>query len=143
MTTRQRHQIYLPDDLSSALESLKRTSGSSGSALIAEALRGWLTQREDAARDRQLFLRLERIGRAQERTEEKAQWIAEAVGTFVEHQLTLVAHHPAFTPEAVHLGQKRYRSFVEAVGRRLVRGTRSNAGGAASAADKASREKKD
>lgn len=116
------HQIILPADLSSALETLGTASGSTKSAVLAEALQAWLAPREGTEPDPQLGPRLERIGRAQERAEEKLAWIAGMLGAFVEYQLTLVAHRPAFPPETVHLGQERYRAFVDAVGRKLVRG---------------------
>lgn len=128
-TLRQRHQIYLPDDLSSALNSLGGKCGSSKSAVVATALRAWLENRAGDALDDRFAVRIDRIGRVQERDGQKVDYISEALGTFVQHHLTLVAHHPAFTPETVHLGQQRYRVFVEAVGRRLAR-----AGGALPAA---------
>lgn len=122
MTTRkQRHQIYLADDLSAALNSLGGKSGSSKSAVVATAFRAWLGNRAGDALDDRFVVRIDRIGRVQERDGQKLDFIAEAFGTFVQHQLTLFAHHPEFTPETVHLGQQRYRAFVDAVGRRLAR----------------------
>jgi hypothetical protein len=53
--------------------------------------------------------------------EQKLDFLAEALGTFVQHQLTLVAHQPPFEPETSQLGLQRYRAFVEIVGRRLAR----------------------
>lgn len=122
MTTRkQRHQVYLPDDLSAALDTLGGASGSSKSAVIAKALRTWLEHRGGTALDERFGIRIDRIGRVQERLEQKLDYVAEALGTFVQHQLTLVAHQPGFTPEAAHLGQQRYRAFIDAVGRKLAR----------------------
>lgn len=121
MTTRkQRHQIYLPDDLSAALDALGRDPRTSKSTIVADALRAWLERRAGHALDERFALRIDRIGRGQDRVEERLAYVAEALGTFVQHQLTLVAHQPGFTPETVHLGQQRYRTFVEAVGRRLA-----------------------
>jgi predicted transcriptional regulator len=123
MTTRkQRHQIYLPDDLSAALDALGGKSGSSKSRVVAEALRAWLDRRAGHALDERFAVRLDRMGRGLEQVNERLAFVAEALGTFVQHQLTLVAHQPGFTPEAVHLGQQRYRAFLEAVGRRLAGG---------------------
>ena len=70
--------------------------------------------------DERFALRLDRFGRGQQVLERKLDFVAEAFGTFVQHQLTLVAHQPGFSPETAQLGQKRYRMFVEAVGRRLA-----------------------
>ena len=124
-TLKQRHHVYLPDDLSAALDELGGRSGSSKSAVVAAALRAWLETRAGNALDDRFGMR---IGRLEGLTVQKLDLIAEALGTFVQHQLTLVAHQPAFTPEAAHLGQQRYRAFVEAVGRKLARSGRASLG---------------
>jgi hypothetical protein len=129
MTTRkQRHQVYLPDDLSAPLNELGGASGSSKSAVVAKALRSWLEHRAGAGLDERFGVRIDRIGRAQDRLERKVDFLTEALGTFVQHQLTLVAHQPAFTPEAAHLGQQRYRAFIDAVGRKLARAAARDTG---------------
>jgi hypothetical protein len=58
--------------------------------------------------------------------ERKVEFVAEALGTFVQHQLTLLAHQPPFDQETGQLGLKRYRAFVEMVGRRLARPDQSS-----------------
>jgi predicted transcriptional regulator len=122
MTTRkQRHQVYLPDDLSAALDALGNERGSSKSAVVARALQAWLDSRAGSALDDRFGVRLDRLGRADERLERKLDFLTEALGMFVQHQLTVVAHMPAFTPEAASLGQQRYRAFIDAVGRKLAR----------------------
>lgn len=122
MTTRkQRHHVYLPDDLSAALDALGRGPGTSKSAVVAAALQAWLDRRAASALDDRFAIRLDRLSRGQDSLGQKLDFITEALGTFVQHQLTLVAHQPAFTPEAASLGQQRYRLFVDAVGRKLAR----------------------
>jgi hypothetical protein len=69
--------------------------------------------------------RLDRASRADERIERKLDFLMEALGTFVQHQLTLVAHQPPFEHEAGQLGLQRYRAFIETVGRRLARPNQS------------------
>jgi predicted transcriptional regulator len=127
-TLKQRHHVYLPDDLSIALDALGGASGSSKSAVVAQALRTWIDRREAGALDDKLALRLDRITREQQTHRQKLDFISEALGTFVQHQLTLVAHQPSFTPEAVRLGQQRFALFVEAVGRKLARVARCEDG---------------
>ena len=121
-TLKQRHHVYLPDDLSTALDALGREPGSSKSAVVANALRAWLDGRAASALEARFG---SRIGRHHELVIGKLDFLAEALGTFVQHQLTLVAHHPPFTPEAARLGQQRYRTYVEAVGRKLARTDRA------------------
>lgn len=88
--------------------------------MVAEAFRAWLDRRAGHALDDRFAVRIDRLGRGQERLEERLAYVAEALGTFIQHQLTLVAHQPCFTPEAARLGQQRYGAFVDAVGRRLA-----------------------
>lgn len=137
MTTRkQRHHIYLPDDLSAALDAMGGASGSSKSAVVAAALRAWLDRRASGALDDKLSLRLDRVTRAQQAQRETLDFISEALGAFVQHQLTLVAHQPPITPEAAHLGRQRFQQFIEAVGRKLARAgaSRTDSSAPASAA---------
>lgn len=120
-TFKTRHQFYLPDDLSEKLEALAAEPGSSKTAILTDAFRAWLERRGATELDERFGLRLDRLSKADEQLDRKLDFIAEALGTFVQHQLTLVAHHPPFETETGQLGLQRYRAFVETVGRRLAR----------------------
>lgn len=120
-TFKTRHQFYLPDDLSEKLEALASEPGSSKTAILTDAFRAWLERRAGNELDERFGVRLDRFSRAHERMDQKLDFLAEALGTFVQHQLTLVAHQPPFEPETSQLGLQRYRAFVEMVGRRLAR----------------------
>lgn len=120
-TLKTRHQFYLADDLSERLEALAAEPGSSKTAILTDAFRAWLDRRASNELDERFGVRLDRFSRAHERLEHKFDFLAEALGTFVQHQLTLVAHQPPFEPETSQLGLQRYKSFVELVGRRLAR----------------------
>jgi predicted transcriptional regulator len=118
-TFKTRHQFYLPDDLSEKLDALAAEPGSSKTAILTDAFRAWLERRGLAELDERFGIRLDRLSTADERLEHKLNFVAEALGTFVQHQLTLVAHQPPFDSETGQLGLQRYRAFVEMVGRRL------------------------
>jgi predicted transcriptional regulator len=120
-TFKTRHQFFLPDDLSEKLEALAAEPGSSKTAILTAAFRAWLERGGATELDERFGMRLDRLSRADERLEHKLDFVAEALGTFVQHQLTLVAHQPPFEPETGQLGLQRYRAFVEMVGRRLAR----------------------
>jgi hypothetical protein len=120
-TFKTRHQFYLPDDLSEKLEALAAEPGSSKTAILTDAFRAWFDRRGAAELDEMFGVRLDRLSRADEQLGRKLDFVAEALGTFVQHQLTLVAHQPPFEPETGQLGLQRYRAFVETVGRRLAR----------------------
>lgn len=119
-TFKTRHQFYLPDDLSEALDRLCSSSGSSKTAVLTEGLKAVLERRAGHELDLRFGVRLDRMSRGQERLEGKIDLLAEAFGTFVHHQLTLVAHQPPFDDETRQLGLKRYQAFIDLVGRRLA-----------------------
>lgn len=123
-TFKTRHQFYLPDDLSEALDRLCSSSGSSKTAVLTEGLKAVLERRAGHELDQRFGVRLDRMSRGQERVENKVDLLAEAFGTFVHHQLTLVAHQPPFDEETKQLGLKRYQSFIDLVGRRLAAGSK-------------------
>jgi hypothetical protein len=125
-TFKERHQFYLPDDLSEKLEAMAKEPGSSKTAILTDALRAWFDRRAANDLDEKFGIRLDRIGQANERLERKVEFVGEALGTFVQHQLTLHAHQPPFDQETGQLGLRRYRAFVEMVGRRLARPDQSS-----------------
>jgi predicted DNA-binding protein len=125
-TFKTRHQFYLPDDLSEKLEALAREPGSSKTAILTDAFHAWLERRGATELDERFGVRLDRLSRADEQLSRKLDFVAEALGTFVQHQLTLVAHQPPFDTETGQLGLQRYRAFVATVGRRLARPDQSS-----------------
>lgn len=120
-TLKTRHQFYLPDELSEKLDALAAEPGSSKTAILTDAFRAWLDRRGASELDERFGVRLDRLSRADEQLGRKLDFVAEALGTFVQHQLTQSAHQPPFEPETGQLGLQRYRAFVETVGRRLAR----------------------
>lgn len=120
-TFKERHQFYLPDDLSEKLEAMAKEPGSSKTAILTDALRDWFERRAANELDERFGIRLDRISQANGRLERKLDFVAEALGTFVQHQLTVLAHQPPFDQETGQLGLKRYQAFLEMVGRRLAR----------------------
>ena len=125
-TFKTRHQFYLPDELSEKLDAIAAEPGSSKTAILTDAFRAWLERRGATELDERFGLRLDRLSRADEQLSRKLDFVAEALGTFVQHQLTLSAHQPPFDPETGQLGLQRYRAFVEMVGRRLARPDQSS-----------------
>jgi predicted DNA-binding protein len=119
--SKTRYQLFLPDDLSQRLEALAAEPGSSKSAILITALRAWLDLRGRNEADDMFSARLNRLSTADERIERKLDFVAEALGTYVQHQLTLAAHQPPFDQETGQLGLKRYRAFIDFVGQRLAR----------------------
>ena len=120
-TFKTRHQFYLPDDLSEKLEALAAEPGSSKTTILTDALRAWFDRRGATELDERFGVRLDRLSRADEQLGRKLDFVAEALGAFVQHQLTITAHQPQFDAETGHLGLQRYRRFIDFVARRLAR----------------------
>ncbi len=119
-TFNTRHQFYLPDDLSEALDRLCSSSGSSKTAVLTEGLKAVLERRAGHELDQRFGVRLDRMSRGHERLESKVDLLTEALGLFIQHQLTVVAHQPPFDDETRQLGLKQYQAFIELVGRRMA-----------------------
>jgi hypothetical protein len=118
-TFKTRHQFYLPDALSEKLEALTAAPGASKTSILTDALTAWLERKAGSELDQRFGPRLDRQSRTAERLERKVDALTEILGLFVQHQLTLVAHQPAFDPETAQLGRVRYQRFMELVERRL------------------------
>ena len=120
-TYKTRHQFYLPDDLSEKLEALASKPGASKTGILTDALAAWFERKAGNELDTRFGPRLDKQNRTAERIEQKIEFIAEALGTFVQHQLTLVAHKPPFESDTAALGRQRYLKFVEIVGSRVAK----------------------
>ena len=86
----------------------------------------WLERKAGHELDQRFGPRLDRQSRAAERAERKIDALTEMLGLFIQHQLTLVAHQPAFDPDTAQLGRLRYQRFMELVERRLERTSRQD-----------------
>jgi predicted transcriptional regulator len=119
-TSKIRHQFYLPDDLSRALDDLASKPGASKTAILTDALRAWMERKASNEIDERLGPRLDRQQRITQRSEAMLNAIAEMLDLFVAHQLTLTAHQPPFDTETGRLGRQRYQQFIDQVARRLA-----------------------
>jgi hypothetical protein len=117
-----RHQFYLPDSHTQRLNRLASRPGASKSAVVIAAL-DTLFEHEGAREvDERFGPRLDRQSRAAERTERKVDALTELVGVFVQHQLTMSAHQPAFDEATAQLGRLRFNQLLDLVEQRLARG---------------------
>lgn len=118
-----RHHLYLDDGLTEQLEALAAKPGASKSAIVADALRAWLARRGAKELEDLLQVRLDRLSRQLGRIERDQQVLLESLALFVRYQLTVTAPLPESEQEAARaVGQERFESFVNQVGRRLAQG---------------------
>lgn len=115
-----RHHLYLDDELTAQLNALAARPGSSKSAIVADALRQYLTRRGAPELDEALRIRLDRQSRQMARIERDVEVLLESLGLFVRYQLTVTAPLPEADKAARAVGQERFQKFVEQVGRQMA-----------------------
>jgi hypothetical protein len=116
-------KVYLPPDLAKELDKtaarLRRPKSEIVRAAVASFLSPDGAERTEAA----LLRRLDRMTRHIERVEREAQVSNEALAIFIRTWLGTTPIVTSGDQAAVQaLGQKRYASFLEALGRRLSSG---------------------
>ena len=118
-----RHHLYLDDALTSQLEALAMKPGSSKSAIVADALRGYLARRGAKELDDLLKVRLDRITNQMGRMERDLQILLETLALFIRYEFTVTPPLPEADQAAARaVAQDRYQAFIEQVGRRIAGG---------------------
>ena len=118
-----RHHIYLDEDLTERLEQMAAKPGSSRSAVIAAAVRAYLDRKGADELDHRLNVRLNRLTRQLAQIERDVGIVMETLALYVRYALTVTAPPSDRDQSAANaVGQERFQSFVEQVGRRLARG---------------------
>ncbi len=120
-----RHHLYLDNDLTAKLDALAAKPGTSKSAIVADALRSYLTHRGAKELDDVLAVRLDRIGAVLGRVERDQQIMIESMALFVRYQLTINAPLPEPDQAARAVGRDRFQSFIDQVGRQIASGDRT------------------
>jgi predicted transcriptional regulator len=116
----RRHTFDLPEELSDRLREITRRPGSSVTQIMIDAVTVYLDRGAAHELETRFAVRLDRQNQSIDRLNRRMSFIAEALGTFIQHQLTLVAHQGPFEPETAALGRRRYQAFIELVGRRIA-----------------------
>ena len=118
-----RHHLYLDDALTAQLEALALKPGSSKSAIVADALRGYLARRGAKELDDLLKVRLDRITSQMGRMERDLQILLETLALFIRYEFTVTPPLPEADQAAARaVAQDRYQAFIEQVGRRIAGG---------------------
>lgn len=122
MITREksvRHNFILPESLSKRLKSMTHEPGSSQTQIVIDALVAFLDRGAGSEIDERYAVRLDRLNRQLHRIERRVLFVSEALGLFIQHQLTAVAHEPPFEAATAQLGRRRYEAFLQLVWRRM------------------------
>lgn len=120
-TYKTRHQFYLPDALSEKLDVLAARPGASKTGIMTAALHDLIERKGASELDERFGPRLDRQAAITATMARNTEALLEMLGTFIAHQLTMTAHHPAFDEESRTLGARRYEAFISAVGQRVAK----------------------
>lgn len=117
-----RHTFRLPESLSRQLRALTEEPGSSRNQIVIDALSDFLDRGARSEIDERYAIRLDRMSRQLARLERRVVFVSEALGLFIQHQLTLTAHDQPFEAATAHLGRRRYEAFLQLVWKRMGKG---------------------
>ena len=118
-----RHHLYLDKALTEELDRLASKPGSSKSAIVADALRAYVTRGASTEVDTVLKTRLDRFTRALTRVERNQEVLLETLALSVQWQLTVTAPIPDSEQAAARAaGERRFESFVTQLARRVATG---------------------
>jgi len=121
---KDRLNVYFDTSLSAELEGLAARRRVSKSQIVEAALAALLSPDGADQREAAMVRRLDRLTRAIERLERDVTIGNEAMALFVKFWLTTTPPLPDTMREAAQAtGRERYEGFVEALGRRLAKGS--------------------
>lgn len=112
---KQRYQLYLSPERSRRLENLCLRKGAARSAILEAALDAYLDKQGANELD-------DRLGKRLQRMEKDQAVIAEAVGLFVQHYLTMTAQVPIGDDVAETVGRERFDLFKNQVKNHITDG---------------------
>ena len=119
-----RLSVYLDPEIMDALSGYAERRDRSLSLVAEAAIASFVTPDESERLEAALAARLDRLTRAQERLERDQTIAVETLALFVRHWLTVMPSPPEAHQEAARAkGGERYDAFVEALGRRLAKGS--------------------
>ncbi len=112
---KSRQQMYLDEEMTAWLDELSNRSGECKSAIMLDALRDLKNRRGGKELDDLLGKRLGRM-------ERDLHVLMESFALFVRYQLTVTAPVAEADEAARAVGQDRYQSFINQVGRLISSG---------------------
>jgi predicted transcriptional regulator len=115
-----RHHIRLDHELTEWLDDLTLKPGSSKSAIMSDALRAYRNRRAGNEIDDLLKRRLDRMNSSLDRLHRDVEIVMESQALFVSYYLMATAPLPEADKAARAIGQERFQTFIDQVGRRIA-----------------------
>lgn len=120
---RIRHALYFDEKLSKRLETLADKPGATMSNVVNDALRDYFERKGADALDDRFRERLDGIGKRLNLIERDQRVILESLALYIRHQLSVSRSMPDSQAAALQaLGNQRFQTFIEEVGRRIATG---------------------
>lgn len=121
--TKRRLCLYLDPKLGSRLEKLAAKPGATMTNIVSDALQDFLDRQGTDALDDRIKSRLDKFGGQLNRMERDQRVLLESLALFIRYQLTVSNTIPESQLAAMQaLGNERFQTFIDEVGRRLAKG---------------------
>ena len=121
--TKRRLCLYLDPKLGARLEKLAAKPGATMTNIVSDALRDFLDRQASDALDERIKERLDRSNGQLNRMERDQRVILESLALFIRYQLTISNQIPESQLAAMQaLGNERFQTFIDEVGRRIAKG---------------------
>jgi hypothetical protein len=121
--TRRRLCLYLDPKLGARLEKLAAKPGATMTNIVSDALRDFLDRQGSDALDERFKERLDKSTAQWNRMERDQRVILESLALFIRYQLTVSNPIPESQLAAMQaLGNDRFQTFIDEVGRRIAKG---------------------
>jgi hypothetical protein len=118
-----RHHLYFDEDLTEQLEALAAKPGTSKSAIVSDALRGYLARRGAGEIEGLVKIPLDRVNARLGRMERDIQILMETQAIFIRYEFMMTPPLPEAQQAAARaLARDRYQALIEQVGRRIAEG---------------------
>ncbi|WP_241126958.1 CopG family transcriptional regulator [Novosphingobium terrae] len=121
----QRHNLYLDQQVSDALNALAKGEGGNKSKIVNDALRDWLGRRATKEIDDLLKPRLDRMSREIAGARRDIDVVLESLALFIRYQLTVTSPLPEADAAGRAIGRDRFEAFVAQVGRQMAGNART------------------
>ena len=118
-----RHHLYFDEDITEQLEALAAKPGASKSAIVSDALRGYLARRGAGEIEALVKIPMDRINARLGRIERDIQIVMETQAIFIRYEFMMTPPLPEAQQAAARaLARDRYQAMIEQVGRRSAEG---------------------
>jgi hypothetical protein len=121
--TKRRLCLYLDPKLGARLEKFAAKPGATMTNIVSDALRDFFDRQANDALDERIKERLDRSNSQFNRMERDQRVILESLALFIRYQLMVSNPVPESQLAAMQaLGNDRFQTFIDEVGRRIAKG---------------------